>query len=405
MSKISVIVVLSLIFVGMQNCGKVSFNEGLPAVSEVTPQSVQEIPLQRSMALAYGADAEDRRLLNEKILGYAPPDIGEIFNNWRRFSSGTVFASGRAVVPEPAYSFCFSGLDANGNWNSVRHPTTGVMINPSVHGDCVNSVSLASASWSYLRTPDRLYNATNSGSFNGFISTLKFDRYTHEATLTSPTIDDDAIGLVVAFHVDSAGVVHTLTAMRTQGGTAPRQGWALIYRRNTTLVKVIGEKAVGTPHCSNSCNPTAPGSDGRGWNGRMTRVRVERDLNKIVATTGTWGTNEASLTIEPTSRIEVDLDDASLGLQIFKGAQSYGYGILSQQSSNFRNIKFNTRSDIEYVYDLVNDLVYRQKTTGGYALVPGVKAFEMLQYPRYVGNVETQKEFRLNPNYTFDLMP
>lgn len=391
----------------MQNCGNISFQKAeTPGSSQCAVEedcAEQDLQLTEKLALVYGSDAQDRGFLADKLAGYRAPDMGEIFNNWRRISSDIVYPNGTAVVPEPAFAFCFTGLDADGNWNPGVHPDTGKKLAPGTDPACIDSVSFASSSWSYLQSPGRLHNATNAGSFNGFVSTLKFERYVHEAVLGSTSKDDDLIGLIAAFAVASDGAVHTLTAARTQGGFPPKKGWGLVHRRNNTVVKVIGEKSVGGTHCSNGCSVTT--GDGLGWNGRLTKVQIERELDRIVALASPWGTAAATLTLDNASRIEVDLSDPSLGLEIFRGAQAYGYGIQSQQYAEYSAIQFNAFNSAEYVYDLVNDTVYRQNATGGYSLVPSLKAFLELGYPALVGNVETRKQFRLNPNYTFELMP
>lgn len=382
----------------MQNCSQVNFNDS----SAQKSQGVST-PLPESHALVYGSDAQDRQLLAARIAGYAAPGMDEIFNNWQRISSNTVYASGSAVIPEPAYSFCFTSLDANGNWTPGIDPDTHKSMDPSMSEKCIVSVSFASASWAYLQNPGRLHNSTNSNSFNGFISTLKFDHYIHEAVLTSSNTDDDAIGLIIAATVDTAGNLHTLTAIRDQGGVDPANGWGVVYRKGNSVVKIIGNISVGGVNCVNGPNNCAAGKgDNKGWNGRMTKVHVERNNDQIVVTASPWGLQETNLVLDNASRIAIDLSDDSLGLGIFKGAQSYGYGIQSQAATDFRSITFNAFNDDEYLYDLQNDLVYKQNATGGYSLVPGVKAFDVLGYPSLVGNVETQKQFRLNEDRSFD---
>jgi hypothetical protein len=385
----------------MQNCSQVNFDNA----SEQALKSMSA-NLPESHALVYGSDAQDRQLLADRIAGYAAPGMSEIFNNWRRISSNTIYATGSAVIPEPAYAFCFTSLDANGNWTPGIDPMTKKSMDPSMSEKCIPSVSFASASWAYLQNPGRLHNSTNSNSFNGFISTLKFDHYVHEAVLTSSNTDDDAIGLIIAATVDANGNVHTLTAVRDQGGVDPANGWGVIYRKGNTVVKIIGNISVGGVNCVNGPNNCAAGrGDNKGWNGRMTKVRVERNNDQVVVTASPWGMKEADLVLESASRIAIDLSDSSLGLGLFQGPQSYGYGIQSQAATDFRSITFNAFSDDEYLYDLRDDLVYRQNATGGYSLVIGSKAFDVLGYPSIVGNVETQKNFRLNEDRTFDRLP
>jgi hypothetical protein len=406
---------LGLVF-SMQNCSKVAiqatpgFLKALdcdPLSTASAEQMADCVVLPEKQALVYGAEADDRDFLAKKLLGYPPPGLSEIFSKWRRVSSGTVYPNAAAVnvgldeekALNPAFADCLTGLDANGNWNKTT--VNGAAFDPSKQGICANSVAFASASWTVLSTPNRLRNSTNSGSFNGFVSSVPLDRYVHEATLTSTDRDDDMIGLIIAFTVDPKGDVHTLSAIRTQGGGSPNLGWGLLYKMNNDIKKTLGNRSVG----GINKNGTDGNGDKLGWNSRKTRIKIERDGNKIAVSASTWFTTGSAPAFDPASRIEIDLADKANGLEIFQGAQSYGYAIQSQAGAEFHDIKFNTMVDAEYVYDLVNDFVYRRNDTGGYTLQPGLKAFEHLGYPVIVGNIETMKQFILRRDYTFEILP
>lgn len=336
----------------------------------------------------------------QKIAGYPAPGLDVIFNQWQRISGGSLFPTPQSIVSDADHMYCFTGLDSSGNWKNGKD-ATGKTINPGTYDGCINYAPLAAASWSYQQNPGRLRNAANGGNFNGFISAVKYNHYTNEAVLTSTDIDDDAIEVIIAAVIDNSGAIYTLSAARTQGGLSPVKGFGIVYRKNNAVQKVFGERSVGATNCYNGPADCVKG-DGKGWNGRMSKVRVERTGDMVQASASVWGLSDTNLALDAGSAITLDLADPANGLEIFKGAQYYGYGTLSQRGAEFRDVVFNSFADVEYVYDLLNDLTYKANSSGGYSLLPGVKAFDQLGYPMIVDNPETQKEFRLNADRTFD---
>lgn len=341
-------------------------------------------------ALAYGSSASDRSLLANRIAGYQAPGLSDVFNNWRRISGSRIFNTPSEIVQTPSY--CFTGFDANGNWNPGTN--AGATIQPGTYSNCINSDDFISASWSYKSSPDRLYNAANGSNFNGFISGIKFKNYTLQATLSSADTDDDAIGIIIAAFVDSSNVIHTLTAVRTQGGFPPPSlGWGLVYRQNNTVISTISNMSVG------GVNTNGSAGDRQGWNGRRTIVSVERADNMITAYTSTWGTSGTPLAIDQTSKIQIDLSDPANGLTAFVGEQYYGFGTISQLGATFSDITFSTpnaESDPAYIYDLLNNTVYNKLSSGGYVLVNGMSAYSTIGFPKRVKNTESSKEFMIN---------
>lgn len=376
-----------------QNCSKVDFG----ASDFLVETSTADDLIPESKALVYGGDAEDQRLLAAKLAGYRAPALNEILNNWRRISGSTLYNSvNEIVVADQDNSFCATTLDpTTGEWAATIDPS-GAKLAPGSSGQCIDLPWFAAMSWSYLPT-NRLHHATNSGNFNGFISTLKFDQYKHQTTVTSAGTDDDAIAVIIASTIDGAGVVHTLSAVRSHGGAiSGGKNWFVAYLIGNKVAKVIGAQVFDVLNINGGTT-----GDAKGWNGRKSLISVERNGDSISAKTSLWQTDDSKLAIDPTSEIKVDLSDSSLGLQIFRGEQSYGYGILSQQGSEFYDTSFAAVHDDRYVYDLATDRVFEQQLNGSYALLPGASAYAMLKPPIRVGNIETQRKYRLYTNRTY----
>ncbi len=342
-------------------------------------------------ALTYGSSAQDRQFLADRIAGYQAPGLSEVFSNWRRIAGGNLYNTPSEIVQTPIY--CFTGFDANQNWLPGTNPNNGQAITPGTFSNCVNSNDFVSASWSFIKSPDRLYNAANGTSFNGFISGLKFVNFSLESEISSTNTDDDGIGLIIAANIDSSHVIHTLTALRSQGGVVPTQGWGIVYRQNNTIINTFGAISIG------GVNTNGSQGDRLGWNGRRSLVRVERADNLITAYTSNWRTSGTTLALDQASKIEIDLSNVSNNLSIFQGEQYYGYGTISQLGANFSRIALttpNAESDPTYIYDLLNNLVYNKLSAGGYVLVNGSAAYTTIGFPKRVKNTETQKEFVIN---------
>lgn len=338
-----------------------------------------------TFALAYGSSSQDRSFLADRIAGYQAPGPSVIFNQWRRFAGNQIYNNTSEITQTPSY--CFSGFDSSNNWLPSTNPGNGQTIQPGTFNNCVNSNPFMAASWSYIASPDRIYNAANGSNFNGFLSALKFSKFSSQAVLSSADSDDDAIGLIIAAVIDDSNNVHTLTAMRSQGGQTPVQGWGVVYRMNNTVVRTIDPKSVG-------------GTSGSGWGGRSSLIRVERDGDLITAYASSWNTAPASFDTNDASKITFSLADGALGLSIFQGEQYYGYGTISQLGATFSSFAFsapNSEADPTYLFDLLNNSVYVKTTDAvGYVLVPGMQSYNTLGFPKRIKNTETQKEFMIN---------
>lgn len=72
--------------------------------------------------------------------------------------------------------------------------------------------------WSYNSITDSIRNTTNSASLIGFISPERYRDFEFEVRVSSTDSDDDSIGICFGF-IDDGNKQHTLTAMRTPGGS------------------------------------------------------------------------------------------------------------------------------------------------------------------------------------------
>lgn len=201
--------------------------------------------------------------------------------------------------------------------------------------------------WQLLTSPDRVLMPTNTAGGNAFISPEQLDNFTFEATLQSSSTDDDRIGLIVAFNREG-GVNQELIIARTQAGTPPYKGWGAHYVENGSLYGwIIKDIDIdGT-----NKNGDYPG-DGRGWDNRYSRVKIERNGDIIKC----WCSNWNSTTIREDSLFTIDLNsDARLAK--FKGPQSYGYYTHSQANSTYLDIVIRGAVDLSSVYNVTTGVL------------------------------------------------
>jgi hypothetical protein len=338
--------------------------------------------------LVYGSTASDRAALAARLSGSSAPQLADVLARWRRFSGSDYYPSLDSIVANPSY--CNTYMDGFGSWAMGTNPGNGLPINPNTDALC-NTPSMNSLSWVYLSGPDRIHNIQNTNNYNGFFSSIKFDNFIAEATLSSTNADNDAIGMTIAAYVDSSNNTHTLSAYRTQGGWQPTAGWGLVHKVNNTVTRIIDNKTVG--------------ANSSGWSGRNSQIRIERTGNIVKAYCSPWAAGLTPSAIDEASLIQVDLSDPAEGLTEFIGPQSYGYETQSQPNATFSLLNFTvpqSNSDPQYIYDLHTNQVYEKATSGiGYQLVIGLNAMTVLGFPKTIINVETQREFTINSASSF----
>ena len=216
-------------------------------------------------------------------------------------------------------------------------------------------------SWVYNPVQDRIESTINSSSHLGFISPSAYEDYEVVAEIQSPGSDDDTIGIVLAFAVDTAGREHTLTAIRCSwsGSNAwsdfgPGETWAIVYNLRRSDQKLIASAP--------TIDPPNPES---GWAGRKTRICARRSGDDFTCYTthladtlpaGDPNDDENPYGVDLETVIEFSLGDDSV-LEIFKGAKQIGMCACSQQHAQFAGFRLDGYS-FRY-FDLRDSTLYR----------------------------------------------
>lgn len=192
--------------------------------------------------------------------------------------------------------------------------------------------------WNWNNTLKSFVQSVNSGTFNGFITLNNYDYYTHIATIKSTDSDNDSNGLVIGYIIDSEGKPRTLSIICQRGsdfGSYKFGLWYDYYLPDQTLV----------------ANLTPGNTASSGWSSAPTgiTVRVEKNGPEVICTCSNWN----STTLNESSKLTINLDDYSWG-GYFRNKVKYGYCNISQASSYFTNIVFNSDAsstdDTAYAY-------------------------------------------------------
>jgi hypothetical protein len=135
---------------------------------------------------------------------------------------------------------------------------------------------------------------------------------------------------------------HTLSAIRTGGGSNGGRTWSLVYNHLQSDQIIISDGSSSVP-------------TGGVWPSLgVTRVEIVRSGNSITARTSAFG----GTTLLSGSALTVNLTSAAY-LTKFQGSKQYGYLVHSQASSFFTNTVFDGVSDDDgLVYDVVTGNVY-----------------------------------------------
>lgn len=270
--------------------------------------------------------------------GNAPPTQQEIFDSWDRFDRSAFYPNGTPPGGE-ATGWAFSG--------------------------------------------GAIQSTINSSGYTGFVSPQSYDFYTHSVVLSSTDVDDDLIGVVIAFVVVE-GVPNALMAVRSCGGTTPMWGLVHMAGAGAGATLVDGSSLADTSAYHNS-------GGGGGWAAAgPTKVEVVRNINEVTVRCSQIG----GTSIDPTTTITYTIDPSS----IFAGPKPYGYTARSQPSSSFTGQTFTGGLDKTIVYDArtmpVKVMVYNFATTS-WERDWSRSIFRDFEYPRNVTNPVTGNTYRL----------
>lgn len=189
----------------------------------------------------------------------------------------------------------------------------------------------------------------NTGSFTGFVSSIKYKTYVHRATLRSSASDNDANGLVIAYVKDANGYPHTLSCIINKGGESHAGSfyYALVYNRGLSGQQIIKTGKMSSGHSTG------------GWSNSYITMEVSKAGNAIECSISNWN----SLVINTSTVIYIDLNDYSWG-NLFIDRVQYGYCNQSQPDSYFTDIYFSgkgpLKSDIILSPDEGNCLIIKE---------------------------------------------
>lgn len=242
--------------------------------------------------------------------------------------------------------------------------------------------------WTYDSGTDTITQPLNTESYVGFISPKSYSSYDITVRCYSTGADDDSIGLVAAFAKDSNGLEHTLSFIRSPGGTSAKWVAILDYNQFALTGTSYGQKIL----VNKSAASTTPSSTAS-WNtesiGTGTVIKMVRSGNVITAKCSQFNSN----TIDDNTLITVDLDalsDENPTLNLFKGSSPWGYSNFSQPNSKYENISVTDPDGM--IFDIPNNQVL-QYSNGTWVVVSGQTPISAIGAGRLSYNSVTGKLF------------
>lgn len=264
----------------------------------------------------------------------SPPNQGEVFNSWHRFSHMPSTEDQPAIPGE---------LDA----------------------------------WTYDAPTDTIRNTTNSASYIGVVSKSKYDQYLLNVFIDSTDEDDDSICLILAWYVDPLTKrEHTLSVVRSPGGNGINALYSIIYNWQRSDSKVILNGNTLVKWGNNqpgSMSAAEAGYNPNVWNwpkmqanygASGNRLRVVRNGDIFSITTAQWGSPNM---LGGDTLLTLNLNSDPL-LAKFKGERSYGFSSQSQAYSSWRVDSFTNPKD--RIYNLKDNEVW-EYANEMWSLVPG----------------------------------
>ena len=205
------------------------------------------------------------------------------------------------------------------------------------HSGGTNNIASESEAkaWYFDEKLESFVQPLNTGTFTGFVSSIKYRTYTHRATLRSNDSDNDANGIVIAYITDSNGHPHTLSCIINKGGeshASPTSGiyYAIVYNRGLADEQTVKVGKMSQGHTTS------------GWSGSYITMEVTKAGSTVECSISDWN----SLEINLSTIITIDLNEYYWG-QYFKGRVQYGYCNQSQANSYFTNIYFSGKGPLK----------------------------------------------------------
>ena len=193
-----------------------------------------------------------------------------------------------------------------------------------------NAMSSELAAWVYDESLDTIRMPLNSESITGYVSPKTFSDYDITVRCYSNDRDDDQMGIVGAFAVDSTGKEHTMTFIASPYNNTGKIKWCC---------KV--DHCVYDISSANKTSAIKSGSatSGGGWSATPTgiTIHVKRQGNVFTATCSQFNSTE----LDSNTTMVINLDELSTQYPVlnnFKGSASWGYMSMSQPNSCYENL-------------------------------------------------------------------
>ena len=292
-------------------------------------------PLFDVNAMAYATTAAAQQAMSTM----KPPTLLDVFNTWPRFS--------------------------NANW----YPTQADI-----------PAGSEALSWAWDEASGSPKSTVNSATYLGLVSKEKVENFVLESTFSSSANDDDVIGYVVAARYTDK--LETLSLLVNPGGWAAYKGMALVYNYQLPGTKTLAMNDQLTQW-------TANGGLGY-WPGKDIRVGMVRRGANLAFYATDWGDPNGPRKAE--FQFDMNSDPILAGLL---GAQSYGYSMISQANSIFKNVRFVGGVLYDVVVDAQANAVYRYNGTS-WVIVPGLKPASIYGTRRKMISQDTLQEFYIN---------
>ena len=310
---------------------------------------------------------------------------GEVlFHNGTSVFSQSILNEGMIVLNDTDLNKCKNNApsfqEVFNTWNKFSH-LNGVD----------NAKPTEMTAWTYSADNDTIVQPLNTESYCGFISPKSYSSYDITVRLYSDSSDDDVIGLVAAYGVDSDGKEHTLSFLRTPWNNSGTYKWVCkldhcTYDIGATTYnqKILVDK---------TSTITIPSGSSSAWGsttiGTGTVVNMTRNNNIITGTCSQFNSSN----LDNNTKITINLDELSSTypiLSIFKGSASWGYSTFSQPNSMYENISVTDPDG--YIFDVKNNQVLQYNNTSkSWTAISGITPIESIGAGRFSYNKVTGK--------------
>lgn len=210
------------------------------------------------------------------------------------------------------------------------------------------------AAWVYDESLDTIKMPMNSTTVTGYVSPKTYSKYDITVRLYSDDSDDDQMGIVGAFAVDSEGKEHTLTFIASPYNNTGAVKWCCkVDHCVYDLTSTSYDEIMLMDKTSTVAGASSTGSSWKAMGVGIT-INVKREGNVFTATCSQF----KSTTLDPNTTMVIDLDALSATypvLNVFKGSAAWGYMSMSQPNSCYENVAIS--NDDGYIFDVENDQV------------------------------------------------